>query len=25
VIITLNIIVVYALCVRWEGYPEQAV
>jgi hypothetical protein len=25
VIITLNIIVLYALCVRWEGYPEQAV
>ena len=24
VIVTLNIIVVYALCVRWEGYPEQA-
>jgi len=25
VIITLNIIVLYALCVRWDGYPEQAV
>lgn len=22
VIITLNIIVIFALCVRWEGYPE---
>lgn len=25
VIIALNIIVLYALCARWEGYPEQAV
>ena len=24
VIITLNIIVIFALCARWEGYPEQA-
>jgi hypothetical protein len=23
VIITLNIVVLYALCARWEGYPEQ--
>ena len=25
VIITLNIIVLYALTARWEGYPERAV
>jgi len=25
VIITLNIIVLYALCARWQGYPEEAV
>jgi hypothetical protein len=25
VIITLNIIVLYALCARWKGYPEEAV
>jgi hypothetical protein len=24
VIVGLNIVVLYALCVRWEGYPEQA-
>lgn len=24
VIMTLNIIVLYALCARWEGFPEQA-
>jgi hypothetical protein len=24
VIIALNIIVIYALCARWEGYSEQA-
>ena len=24
VIITLNIIVIFALCARWEGYAEQA-
>jgi hypothetical protein len=24
VAITLNVIVLYALLVRWEGYPEQA-
>ena len=23
VIITLNIVVIFALCARWEGYPEQ--
>ncbi len=23
VIITLNIIVLYALCARWEGYPDE--
>ncbi len=25
VIISLNVIVLYALCARWKGYPEEAV
>jgi len=25
VIISLNVIVLYALCARWQGYPEEAV